>query len=50
MAKSQPVYQVDRTASQQRARKLQSYLAKRVAKTTLNQMVCASPVLFALGQ
>jgi hypothetical protein len=42
MAKPRPVYQVHRETSKQRAKDLQSYLAKRVAKSRLEEMVCAS--------
>lgn len=42
MAKAQPVYQVDRETSKQRAKDLQSYLTKWVAKTRLEEMVCTS--------
>ena len=42
MANPQPVYQVHRETSKQRAKDLQSYLAKRVAKSRLEKMVCAS--------
>ena len=40
MAKSKPVYELDRERSKQRARDLQAYLNTRVAKTRRQSMVC----------
>jgi len=50
MVKPQPVYQIDRETSTQCAQDLQSYLTKRVAKTTLEEYgLCVLPGVQGVG-